>query len=412
MFKNLESAYAYCGIDISKDSFDYCIVDQNKHKLCQGHLLINLNSLEELKRIAVKDVKQNVIFLMESTAKYHRRVSTFLSTANFEVSVIQPLLIKRYNESKDLRNTKTDKKDAKIIAEYAADNHSNLDLYNSEHDKLRDLLRYYHVLVNEMTAMKNRYKEAMESIFPELLQIINIYTKTMLQFLRVCCTPKDICRKRASTLDKLLTNNKGKNVTLTGERVKELAQSSIGIYHNCTQLIVTNIIDRMIELMNHITEIENNIKALTDQEYGEEMHIVTSVNGIGNVLGTSFMVEIKDINLYSNWKKLSAYAGIDPGIAQSGSSINRKGHISKKGNKYLRSTLFLMASSVIKWSSRYKQYYNKKRQEGKSYKASIIAVANKLLKLLYSLLKSGMIYIEDYENNKSLRTGDTMNIVN
>ena len=402
MIKNVESTSAYCGIDISKDTFDYCIVDQNKQILYQGHLPININSLEQLKKIALENVKQNTIFLMESTAKYHRRVSLFLETAGFEVYVVQPLLIKKYNESKDLRKTKTDKKDAKMIAEYTVDNHNTLYLYKPEYDELKDLLRFYHSLVKDLTAYKNRYKEIMESVFPELLKVNDIYSKTLLRVLHEICVPGDIVKKRISTLDNLLKNPKGKNISLTGKKLKEIAKSSIGISHGSTSLIVRHLIDSINEIILHIETIKKEVEKLTDERFKENKQIVSSIKGIGNIMAMSFLVETKDINLFSSWKKISAYAGIDPCISQSGSSINRKGGISKRGNKYLRSTLFLMAQSVIKWCPRYKQYYKKKRDEGKSYKESIIAVANKLVKLLYSLLNKGMFYSEDYEKSNSL----------
>ena len=61
-----------------------------------------------------------------------------------------------------------------------------------------------------------------------------------------------------------------------------------------------------------------------------------------------------------------------------------------------------MAASVFKHSERYGIYYQKKRDEGKEYKKTIIAIANKLLKLIYSLLKKGEFYDPNYEEKLSL----------
>ena len=123
---------AYCGIDISEDTFDYCLLDQHKKAISHGKLPITLEALNYLIKIATEDVNQNTIFLMESTGKYHRRISDLLAYGGFDVCVIQPLLIKNYTEGKDLRKTKTDKKDARLIDQYAVDNHNSLLLYNPE----------------------------------------------------------------------------------------------------------------------------------------------------------------------------------------------------------------------------------------------------------------------------------------
>jgi transposase len=90
--------------------------------------------------------------------------------------------------------------------------------------------------------------------------------------------------------------------------------------------------------------------------------------------------------------------GMDPTIKQSGSSINVNGKISKRGNAHLRRTLWQMASAVKRYSPTFEEYYQKKRNEDKKYKQAVIAVANKLIKTLYALLKNKSHYSENYRN--------------
>jgi len=169
MNKNSISYTTFCGIDISKDTFNYCLLSQSKQIIDADKLPMTLESLKFMKSIAQLNVKQKTIFLMKSTGKYHRRVSDYLVSFGFDVCVLQPLLIKKYNESKDLRKTKTDKKDAKLIAEYAVDNHQTLCLYKPEYNSLKELSRYKQKLVKGLTALKNTYKGMMVSYFPELV---------------------------------------------------------------------------------------------------------------------------------------------------------------------------------------------------------------------------------------------------
>jgi transposase len=404
MNENTASYTAFCGIDISKDSFDYCLLNQSKQIICHDKLPMTLDSLNHIKRIAESDVNQNTIFTMESTGKYHRRVSNFLVDNGFDVSVLQPLLIKKYNESKDLRKTKTDKKDAKLIAEYAVDNHNTLYLYDSGYDALKELSRFRQSLVRALSSQKTSFKEMMVSIFPELVSVKKdfIYRKTILYLLRECCIPGNLCKKRVTTLEKMLKRCKAVRLSITAAQLKEMAKTSIGVTTETSQFIITELIDDILEKMSRIEKVEAELEKQSSGKYKEEIEIITSIKGIGESTAISFLIETKDLSLFSDWKKLSAYAGIDPSISQSGSSVNKKGKISKRGNKYLRSTLFLMAASVFKHSERYGIYYQKKRDEGKEYKKTIIAIANKLLKLIYSLLKKGEFYDPNYEKKLSL----------
>jgi transposase len=405
MNKNSKAYTAFCGIDISKDNFDYCLLNRDKQIISQAKLPITLDALNHLKEIATEDVNQNIIFLMESTGKYHRRVSDLLAYSGFDVCVIQPLLIKNYTEGKDLRKTKTDKKDARLIAQYAFDNYDSLLLYNPENSALKGLSRYRLQIVKDLSAAKTRYKEMMMTIFPELVAVKEnfIYTKTIMYLLKECCLPEKLARKQVSTLDKLLKKCGASKLSIDGAHLKEMAKQSVGTKSNTAQFIIGSMIDTILNLMKLKCEVEEELEDQTKGMYGEELEIITSINGIGKTTALNFMIEIKDIGLYDDWKKLCAYAGNDPGIVQSGSSVNKKGSITKRGNKYLRCTLFLMASSVCRHSSRYKSYSEKKKLEGKEYKERIVAVANKLTKLIYSLLKKGELFDENYEISRYIK---------
>lgn len=95
-----------------------------------------------------------------------------------------------------------------------------------------------------------------------------------------------------------------------------------------------------------------------------------------------------NLDNFSSHKKLATFIGIDPSLKQSGSSIMYQGKITKKGNSYLRRTIYQMAVCAIRYSNKFKAYFEKKISEGKKYKQAVIAVANKLLKTIFSMLKN------------------------
>ncbi len=128
--------------------------------------------------------------------------------------------------------------------------------------------------------------------------------------------------------------------------------------------------------------------------------LLESIKGIGETSAIAFLVESGIMganieNIFPSYKQLIAYCGTDPCIKQSGSSINRQGSISKKGNAHLRRILYNMSRTVSRHGY-FKEYYNKKRNEGKTHHKAIIAVGNKLIKIIYTLLKNQNEYNSEY----------------
>ncbi|MFI5305404.1 MAG: transposase [Nitrospiria bacterium] len=93
---------------------------------------------------------------------------------------------------------------------------------------------------------------------------------------------------------------------------------------------------------------------------------------------TTFLAELGPISNYASYKKLIAYAGIDPSVYQSG-EYEGSGKISKRGNRHLRRVIWLMTVSVIQHSKWLKAYYKKKRKAGQPYKKAVIGTAHKLI---------------------------------
>ena len=91
-----------------------------------------------------------------------------------------------------------------------------------------------------------------------------------------------------------------------------------------------------------------------------------------------------------------AYAGLDPMIMQSGKQSGEHMHITKKGNSFLRSTLYLLITCLCRYNpdSKIALYVSKKKNDGLHPKAAKIAGCNKLLRIIYSMLSNGTLYSE------------------
>jgi len=394
--------YVLCGIDISKTSFDYCFLDQNQQILGRNHLLMDRSSFEKLYDISQDFVNKKVVFFMESTSTYHRNLQYYLMEMGYDVYVIQPLLIKNFNSSFDLRKTKTDKKDAYIIAAFGLFNIDRLHTLSPDYDALHKLFRLYLHFKKTLTALKNKLKGEIDFCFPELSNEVNIYSKTMLNLLHKYCLPSEIAKKQVRAIDRLLHAFGGNIKSITAKKMIEMAKASVGNGDEIDKISVKHLIESIWEIEKRLKNIEQTLDTKTEEIFQEEKEILTSVNGIGTYLAMSFLLETNNIRDFGNWKQLCAYAGLDPGRKESGTSLKSNGKITKKGNKRLRYILYLMAKGVSKSCPRYKAYYEKKKREGKCYFDILTAISNKLIKLLFYLLKTGKKYMDNYEQSLKL----------
>ncbi|SDE74609.1 Transposase IS116/IS110/IS902 family protein [Paenibacillus sp. cl6col] len=106
------------------------------------------------------------------------------------------------------------------------------------------------------------------------------------------------------------------------------------------------------------------------------------------------MAEIGDIKQFRHAKQLVTYAGLDPSVHSSGKFTANSNRITKRGSKRLRRSLYLAVQCGLRQGNnrRLASYYERKKKEGKPYKVTVIACANKLLHHIYAILNRGQPY--------------------
>ena len=119
----------------------------------------------------------------------------------------------------------------------------------------------------------------------------------------------------------------------------------------------------------------------------DELDIITSVDGISSITGSTFLAELGDIQAFSSSKHVIAFAGLDPSIHQSGQyeGISR---ISKRGNRHLRRIVFLMTLCAVRSQNVFREYFLRRKEEGLPPKKAILATAHKLLRVLFAMLST------------------------
>lgn len=113
----------------------------------------------------------------------------------------------------------------------------------------------------------------------------------------------------------------------------------------------------------------------------------TKIKGVSDVNHRAIVIELGNLKRFSNKKQITAFAGLDPSVKESGTSVKGRSRISKRGSKALRHFLYQSAWGVMMHNEEYKEYYMKKKLEGKHYFTCLTAISRKLLCEIYFELK-------------------------
>ena len=379
---------SFVGIDISKDKFDACGITGEENKLFQFSATMDRNGFEKLKDHLGAVSVSSVLIGMESTASYHVNLFSYLVSEGYRVILINPLLISNYVKMQ-LRKTKTDKKDAVVIAHFLLANGDTLiqRVTPSLISDLRDLSRQRESLVYEMTSLKIEIKQLLNITFPELEHMVGIFTKSIIKLLQQYHSAfalRDADLKQLSQT--LIADSYGHKREEFAVALLKAAHSSIGTHSPAKEMIIKQKIALLLHIEEALQEITAMLVEMARKLMEEDINIMTSIKGIRYKTAANFLVEMGgDINQFERSGKIIAMAGLDPAVYQSGNHEG-KGRITKRGNRHLRRIIWMMTTRVIQYSDVFKVYYLKRRKEGLPYKKAVLATAHKLIRVIYAML--------------------------
>lgn len=170
-----------------------------------------------------------------------------------------------------------------------------------------------------------------------------------------------------------------------GNRNKELGNSPI----------TTKISSRRLEqTQKDIDKTESEMQKIVNNtsEIKSDIELLCSIYGVGFIVAVTIRAELGDLRQFQKARQLSAFAGLTPARRQSGTSINGRAHMDKKGNPLVRQALYLSAMVVIRGKNTLQQDYCRLREQGKSPMSAIGAIMRKLLVLMRAILISGKPY--------------------
>jgi transposase len=150
------------------------------------------------------------------------------------------------------------------------------------------------------------------------------------------------------------------------------------------------------KLKTEKADLELQLQDKLQQWVGETLQLVTSVKGIGSRAASELIIYTQGFKDMQSYRQLISYAGLSPTERSSGSSIRGRVRICKQGGKTLRNILFMCALNAKKTNASCRALYDRLVEKGKNKKVALIAVCNKLLKIVFGVVKNRVSYQDGY----------------
>ena len=371
-----------CGIDVHKSFLSATILAQTGIKDTR-EFSTSLEGLLDLRNWIVENDCQRVA--IESTGIYWIPTYTMLE-GNVETIVANPLQIKY------IPGRKTDALDSEWIAEVCLNGQIKPSYIPCREIRdIRELTRTHVKLNQAITAFKNRVHKILHRAGIRISVVLSdIFGKSGTIILNGILDGKSI--------EQIFGELKSKRIKATEAEIKEairgeLSQSDI--------FVIKESLETIGFLNNKLKEVDSRtLQSLTGMK--KELEILISIPGIGFTTAAGILAEIGNITVFPKPKNLVSWSGLAPGVNESaGKSSNS--HITKRGNKYLRTFLVLAANSIAIGKPNKLRFFYQRIQAKKGRKKAIVALARKLACIVHHLLTNNEKYSEDEVKEKKIK---------
>ena len=309
----------YIGIDVAKLTLDFCLLTEDQQPE-QDQILNTQKSIDNFLKKSNKSGYQmdNTLFVFENTGIYSSLLALVLSENSLDYAQVPALEIKR---SLGITRGKSDKVDAKEIAHYAKRNADKITL----------------------------------SVLPEL----------SLQQLKLVFSE----REKTVAAIKIFERTKENEMFLSKE-----VFGSVKTINNQT----------VKHLKKQLALLDEKIKKLIreDENLYEQQQLLKSIPGIGEVTSVYLLMATKGFTAFENARKFACYSGVAPFEHTSGTSIKGKTRVSHLADKKMKTLLHMVSLTAIKYDPELKEYYSRKKAEGKH---TMLVLNNIKCKIVYRI---------------------------
>lgn len=323
------------GIDLAKEKFDVSFLRSSSKNGSVTPAHKVVRNTENGIKTFLAGIAPDSVLVAEHTGVYGERLLKLCTEMNVKIAYVGGHVIHTYKSAPD--RGKTDEQDCNVLREFG--------------ERFTDKLIY--------------------TTFPEE----EIYELRQLSRQRTMLVEE---RKRIITADKTEDNRPYRS-----EAVK----------HS---------IRKVIDLLNEeIKDMEKEMLAIIRKydKLSNSYDIITSVNGVGLVTAVELIVKTRNFTTITTAKQYAAYAGTAPYEKSSG-KMNQGAHVSKWGNRRSKTLLYICAESARMHNKEMKLYYERRTViDKKAHHYVLNAIANKLLRLIFSLINKNEKYDPCYIQN-------------
>ena len=355
-------------------------------------------------RLAAENDKKQIVLGLEPTGHYWFCLAAWMVAQGISVVQVNPYAVKQTKEVEDNNQLKDDRKDPKLIANLVKDGNYGMPyLPEGLYADLRRLQTFRNQLAEDRIRNVNRLHREMKIYFPEYQDAFGKLDGAFtLEVLKNAPFPQDILALGAEGLKKLWKDAKRKGCGYSrADKIIRYAKESVGLLDGsgAGKEAVGWFAEKTAELNKKLEELEGQLH----QKCMEIPHAenIQEIPGIGENILSGILADIGDTSRFDNAKEIQKISGLGLVACSSG---KHKGEtkISHRGRKRLRYWLFQAAKSAVSHAEEFKKlhvYYTTRAENPLKKMQSLIVIACKILRIIYTILKKGI----QYDPGKMLR---------
>lgn len=378
-------AVDYRGIELGKD----CVFHNNQEGLTK--LAVWMKELSQIQD------KTEILFGIEPTGHYWFPLAAFLKEQGIQVVVVNPHHVNKSKELEDNSQTKSDYKDAKVIADLVRNGkYSEPNLPEKEFAELRILMNFREKIMVNLNQVKTRITNWFDRYFPEYQHVFKDWEgKASLMTLRQFPTPEEIISTGArGVLTHWRTKIKRGVGIKKAEQLYATASVTIGLTEGITAARIE--LEALLDQYDLFSKQEETMMAsvLKILENIPGTAHMLSIPGVGILTVAGFLAEVGDLNRYDHGQQIIRLAGLNLIENSSGKRQGKTG-ISKRGRSRLRGILFRAMLPMVAVNDAFKalhKHYTTRSRNPLKKKQSIIALCGKLIRVLYTLGTKQKLY--------------------
>ncbi len=389
-------------IDIAKDRHEALIEApgwRSRKQLCIH------NSAEDFRALAtyLHSLGSPVRIAFEPTGNYHRPLAHFLLSQGFQLQLISSLALARTREAMHNSWDKNDPKDAQVILHLlraGMTQHYHDPIAHGLND-LQELSKTYHQVSLEKTRLQHRLlTHYLPLYFPEIARYHHTARSEWLwNLLLEFPTPKSISRLPVEEFTRRAWSLVGRKVSKQRilADVYLTAQASVGLPvedQSEAVAMLRLVLREMLTLCQLRDAIEERAAALL--EHNADSQRLRQIPGIGPITALTILAEAGDLRRFSHHRQFLKFCGLDLATQQSG-QFRGLSRLSKHGNARLRVAFWMAASVAVRmrensFRAKFERYMRIDPASADRKRKAYVAVAAKMARVAYSLIRSGADY--------------------